>query len=470
MRDIPSLYAAKYIGSRWNVNRNFIAGVLDFPGDESADDSPALGLIYASSKVSFCRSLQPSDRGIFMSMLRFSFITLVICLLAGLARADVQAGDKPSLHFKDFLTQKSVDLTDLHGKIVVVDFWATWCKPCMAEADHLVAVNTKYADKGVQFLGISLDSDSQALKTVMTERKFVWPMSFEGLGWDGSIPKAWGITGIPQTFVISPDGEVLWRGFPQQIEAALDKALIDHPPQLVDPKTLAQAKTILDQAEKDLTNQQPAKALKLIASFPEAAKLDGAVASRLKTVIDQLQDFGNGELTAIDPLIASGQYADAIQKLRDLSQAFNGTAVATAARTKLASLGSDPKVQKVLETEKTEKAAADQLVVANRLKAEKKDELAYPRFKAIVKSFPNTAAGNEAAGDVKSYEADTAFIARINQKSNAKKADSMMSMADNYRAAGNTAQAREKYQAVVDQFPNSTWAAAASKALADLGN
>jgi thiol-disulfide isomerase/thioredoxin/TolA-binding protein len=404
-----------------------------------------------------------------MLMRRFCYVAFLLCITVGFARADVQAGDKPTLQFKDFLTKKNVDLADLHGKIVVVDFWATWCHPCMAEADHLVAVNAKYADKGVQYLGISLDSDPVALKTVMADRKFTWPMAFEGAGWGGSIPKAWGVNAIPQTFVISPDGEVLWRGFPQQIEAALDKALADHPPQLVDPKTLAQAKTILDQAEKDLTENDPAKALKVMATFPDAAKPDGEVAKRVKAITDELQDFGNRELATIDPLITSAQYSDAIQKLRDLSQAFNGTPVGTAAKTKLASLGSDPKVKQALEIAKTEKEAADELVVANKLKADKKDELAYPRFKAIVKSYPNTAAGTEAAGDVKTYEANTAFIARINQKANAKKAESMMSMADNYRAAGNTDQAKEKYQAVIDQFPDSTWAATASKALEDLG-
>jgi len=405
-----------------------------------------------------------------MTMRRIASIAFLLCITARLAHADVQAGDKPKLQFKDFLTHKNVDLADLHGKIVVVDFWATWCGPCMAEADHLVAVNTKYADKGVQFVGISLDSDPQSLKTVMANRKFVWPMSFEGRGWEGSIPRAWGVNAIPQTFVISPDGEVLWRGFPNAIDQALDKAISEHPPQLVDPKTLAQAKTILDQAEKNLTDNQPSKALKLLANLPEAAKLDGDVASRLKSLTDKLQEFGNSELTTVDPLIADGKYSDAIHKLRDLSQAFNGTPVATAAKSKLASLGSDPKVQKEMEAEKTEKEAADELAVANKLKADKKDELAYPRFKAIVKSYPNTAAGTEAAADVKTYESDTAFIARISQKTNAKKAESILSMADNYRAAGNTTQAREKYQAVIDQFPNSAWAATAKKALDDLAN
>jgi thiol-disulfide isomerase/thioredoxin len=393
-----------------------------------------------------------------------------LLLGGGSAVADMQPGDKPTLQFADFLTHKSVNLSDLKGKIVVVDFWATWCGPCMAEAAHMVAVNEKYSGKGMQFLGISLDDDPSALKNIIAEKKFTWPMSYEGRGWEGSTPKAWGVNSIPQTFIIGPDGDVLWRGHPANIDAAIESAFKDHPPQLVDPKRLAQAGSALDQVDKLLDEQQPAKALKLLASVPDDAKADAAVAARMTRATDRLTDFGNSELAAVDSLIQSQQYAVAIPKLRDLSQAFAGTPVAVAAKSKLVQLGSDPKVKQELDAEKTEKEAADALVVAKQLKADKKDELAYPRFKAIVKIYSKTAAAAEAAVVVKTYEADTVFIARLSEKTNGKKAESMLSMADNYRSNGENDLARKKYQAVIDAFPNSRWAETAQTAIAGLGN
>jgi thiol-disulfide isomerase/thioredoxin len=405
-----------------------------------------------------------------MKMNRFAGLVALLLWSCAAAQADVAVGDKPELSFKDFLTKKSVDLASLKGKIVVVDFWATWCGPCMGEASHMVAVNAKYAGKGVQFLGISLDEDPSALKTVIAAKNFTWPMSYEGQGWDGSLPKKWGVTGIPQTFIIGPDGDVLWRGHPAMLDQPLADAFKNHPPVLVDPKIVAAANATLDQVDKALSEQQPAKAIKLLATVPEEAKLDGDFAARSKAIGDKLQDFGNSELTSIDPLIAAGSYTEAITKLRDLSTVFAGTPVAADAKAKLLSLGSDPKVKKAIEAARTEKESADALAIANKLKADKKDDLAYPRFKAIVKSYPGTPAATEAATAVQAYEADTACITKFNAKANTGKAESMLSMAATYKAAGHLEQAKKKYQDVIAQFPNTTWAATASKGIEDLGD
>jgi thiol-disulfide isomerase/thioredoxin/outer membrane protein assembly factor BamD (BamD/ComL family) len=390
---------------------------------------------------------------------------ITLCVLSGVVRADVKVGDKPPLHFKAFNSQNTIDLADLKGKIVVVDFWATWCGPCMGEASHMVAVNQKYADKGLQFIGISLDEDPSALKKVIAEKNFTWPMSFEGKGWEGTFPKSWGVNGIPQTFIIGPDGEVLWRGHPAQIDEPLATAFKEHPPQLVDPKILEQAKTALEQANTQLADQQPAKAMKSLAGIPPEAKADADFAAKLAETTTKLLEYGNAQLTSIDPLIDSQQYTAAIQKLRDLSAVFTGTPVSVSAKKKLNELGSNPKVKQQLEAEKTEKESADALAVANQLKADKKDELAYPRFKAIVKTYPNTPAAVEAADDVKAYEANIPLMTKLTQSTNGKKAQAMLALAENYKSTGNTDKAKSKYQDVIDQFPGSSWAETAKKAL-----
>ncbi len=322
-------------------------------------------------------------------------------------------------------------------------------------------------------VGISLDSDSSALKKVIADKKFTWPMSFEGKGWDGATPHAWGVTGIPQTFIIGPDGTVLWRGHPAQIDETLAAAFRDHPPVIVDPKVAVQAKTTLDQIDSDLAAAQTAKAAKLLGGFPTAAKADPDIAARLMATTTKVQDAASLELAAVDPMIQAEQYAPAIKKLRELSQTYAGLPVAASATSRLKELASNPKIQKQIAAEKAEKDAADALANAKQLKADKKDELAYSRFSAIARSYPDTAAGTEAAAAVKTYEADAVFMQKLSFKSNQKKAESLLSMADNYRSAGNADQAKAKYQEVVQQFPGTAWADTADtaeKAIAGLAN
>ena len=87
-----------------------------------------------------------------------SIVLLVVLLFVSSLHAAVNVGDTPTLQFKS-VQGDQINLAALRGKIVIVDFWATWCGPCMAEAPHMVQINQKYKDKGLQMIGISLDQN-----------------------------------------------------------------------------------------------------------------------------------------------------------------------------------------------------------------------------------------------------------------------------------------------------------------------
>ena len=110
------------------------------------------------------------------------------------------------------LNGQPFDQSTLAGKIVLVDFWATWCGPCIAEIPNVLEQYQKYHSKGFEVVGISLDQERDALEKFVTERKIPWPILFEpseGSGWQHPLASYYGISGIPTVILIGEDGNVV---------------------------------------------------------------------------------------------------------------------------------------------------------------------------------------------------------------------------------------------------------------------
>jgi len=110
------------------------------------------------------------------------------------------------------LNGQPFDQQTLAGKVVLVDFWATWCGPCVAEIPNVLEQYEKYHAQGFEVVGISLDQDRDALEKFVADRKIPWPILFEpseGDGWQHPLATYYGISGIPTVILIGRDGNVI---------------------------------------------------------------------------------------------------------------------------------------------------------------------------------------------------------------------------------------------------------------------
>ena len=111
----------------------------------------------------------------------------------------------PSFTLQD-LKGNQISLSDFQGKVVVLDFWATWCQPCVKEIPHFIELYEQYKDKGFAMVGISLDSTGiSVVKSFALKHRINYPILMA----DGQVAKEYGgITGIPTTFVIDSAGNI----------------------------------------------------------------------------------------------------------------------------------------------------------------------------------------------------------------------------------------------------------------------
>lgn len=124
-------------------------------------------------------------------------------LAAGMEAPDIELPDR------DGNTRR---LSDLRGKVVLIDFWASWCRPCRMENPNVVRLYQQYHDKGFEIFSVSLDNNRDAWLKAIVDDHLSWPNHVSDLrGWSSAGGRLYGIQSIPSTVLVDKDGKILAR-------------------------------------------------------------------------------------------------------------------------------------------------------------------------------------------------------------------------------------------------------------------
>lgn len=123
------------------------------------------------------------------------------------------------------LDGRQIDLEAMRGKVVLIDFWATWCAPCIAEFPKLKALYDRHHGKGFEVICISLDQDKARLERFLAARDLPWPQCYDGKGWQTDLAARYAINSVPTVWLIDKAGRLVLMTARENLEEEVERLL-----------------------------------------------------------------------------------------------------------------------------------------------------------------------------------------------------------------------------------------------------
>jgi len=313
----------------------------------------------------------------------------VVAIGAGTAPGAMVGQPAPEIQAQYWLNAPALALQALRGKVVVVEFWATWCPPCRRSIPHLVELDKQYRPKGVVIIGLT-NEPKTTVEPFAREIGMTYPV-----GGGSSTASQYGVTGIPHAFVVDPSGRVVWEGHPM---SGLDKAIEEQlakmpPPPAAEEKDPTQE--TLDRVGEEIRKRNYAAAAELLATVEEA-DADVNVKRRVQGYRATLAKAAAASLAEAERHARQEAWYEASVALETAARIAPGSDVAKRAEVRLAELMADQEARPAIEQGR-EAAAAAALADLEAKQAEMDGSDVAGALEEIARKWPDTKAGRQAA-------------------------------------------------------------------------
>lgn len=163
-----------------------------------------------------------------MIKLKKYFLVAFILLASSQLKAQIQQGyDAPDIALPS-VNGDTIRLSSLKGKVVLLDFWASWCGPCRISNRRLVKLYPRYKEKGFEIFSVSLDEDKSKWKNAIKRDKITWLQVNDDGGWEAKTAIKWNINEIPTSFLVDRNGKLVAKDLEgRDLESELKNLLKD---------------------------------------------------------------------------------------------------------------------------------------------------------------------------------------------------------------------------------------------------
>ena len=200
--------------SKEEISTDAVMGAIDAFDKASPKDPRMMMVLYGATQIlDDPAKLESVEDRLLKDFASNRQIAQIKAMIEAARKMRAKVGKPFELEFTDAIKDSQVSMKGLKGKVVVIDFWATWCGPCIAEMPKMKKIYADYKDKGVEFIGVSLDQPKEmggldALKKYVKDNDVQWLQYYQGQGWKSEFSAGWGVNSIPCVFLVDQQGNL----------------------------------------------------------------------------------------------------------------------------------------------------------------------------------------------------------------------------------------------------------------------